>query len=75
VSFWPEWLQAAVQVLPLTHGLQAVRELLDGASVPDVLPNVAAELAVGAGWLVVTLVAYRRFVARARRDGTLDFAS
>jgi ABC-2 type transport system permease protein len=75
VSYWPGWLQTAVQVLPLTHGLQAVRDLFAGASVLDVLPDVAAELAVGAGWLVVTLIAYRRLLARCRRDGTLDFIS
>jgi ABC-2 type transport system permease protein len=72
-SFWPGWFQGVTSALPLGHGLHAIRALLDGAPVVGVLRDLAAECSVGACWFGVAVLAYRRFVARSTRDGTLDF--
>jgi ABC-2 type transport system permease protein len=73
-SFWPGWFQGMTSMLPLGHGLHAVRALLDGSPVTGVLADVLAELVVGACWFGVALLAYRQFVVRSTRDGTLDFS-
>ncbi|WP_134733377.1 ABC transporter permease [Amycolatopsis nivea] len=73
VAFWPGWVRAVSQVVPLTHGLQAVRDVLHGAGAGQVLPNVALELAVFAGWLLIAFLVCRRIFATGRRDGTIEF--
>lgn len=75
VVFWPAWVQHIAQVLPLTHGLQAIRDLLDGAPLHTLAAPVATEAAVGAGWLLITVVFFRRLAESGRRDGSIDFAS
>jgi ABC-2 type transport system permease protein len=74
VSFYPEWIQRAAGFLPLTHGLQAIRDLLAGAPPPDVLANVAAEGVVGLGWMLLALVSFRWLAEGGRKDGSIEFA-
>lgn len=73
VSFWPAPLPQVAQVLPLTHGLQAVRDLLHGGAAGGVLANVGLELLVGAGWALVAMFTYWQLVERGRRDGSIEF--
>lgn len=75
VEFWPPWVQWVASVLPVTHGLGAVRGLLAGAPAAAVARGALLELAVGLAWLVLALVAFRRLVERGRRDGSIEFAS
>lgn len=74
VDFWPAPVQALATVLPVTHGLLAVRALLDGDPLVSLLPHLAAEAAVGAGWLLAAALAFRRFIETGRRDGTIELA-
>lgn len=73
VSFWPAPVRHVAEALPLTHGLQAVRGLLDGAAGVHVLRNAAAEGTVAVGWLIVAAVVYRRLVSTGRQDGSIEF--
>jgi ABC-2 type transport system permease protein len=73
VAFYPEALEWVANVLPLTHGLQAVRDVLDGAPAADVLAGAAAEGAVGLGWLVVALATFNRLASQGRKDGSIEF--
>jgi ABC-2 type transport system permease protein len=66
-SFWPAPLRLMAQVLPVTHGLAAVRGILAGASPAAALGSVLLELAVSAGWLVLGWLAYSLVVKDARR--------
>ncbi|MBW8486564.1 ABC transporter permease [Actinomadura parmotrematis] len=50
VAFWPRPVRAVADVLPVTHGLQAIRGLLDGAPAGQVAGRLALEAAVGAAW-------------------------
>jgi ABC-2 type transport system permease protein len=75
VSFWPVWLRAIVQVLPLTHGLEAIRRFLAGASFTQILPDLGSEALVGVGWLAVAAVSINLVVARGRASGALEFGS
>jgi ABC-2 type transport system permease protein len=74
VAFWPEWVQRLASVLPLTHGLGAVRDLLDGAAMGVVLAGAAREGVVGLGWLVVAIVIFERLARSGRKDGSIEFA-
>jgi ABC-2 type transport system permease protein len=62
----PGWMQAISNRIPLTHGIQAARDLADGASLGDVSGLLAAEFAIG---IVYTVVGYQalRFMERSSR--------
>ena len=72
VDFWPGPVEAVANLLPVTHGLLAVRQLLDGSGLAAVAPQVGAEVLVGAGWLAASWLSYRRFFRRARATGAFD---
>lgn len=74
VSFWPAPIGAVANVLPVTHGLDAVRRLLDPSGTFDVaavLADVALEVAVGFGWITCAAVAMHLLVENGRRSGAL----
>lgn len=60
------WLDAVGSVLPIRHGLLALRAYVDGR---PWLGELAAEIAVGAAWAVVAWAAFRHQTVVARRDG------
>ncbi|TYB39381.1 ABC transporter permease [Actinomadura chibensis] len=74
VSVWPGPLRTAANALPVVHGLEAVRGILDGAPIGHVAGLLATEALVGACWYAVAAVSMDRLVSAGRRDGTLDHA-
>jgi ABC-2 type transport system permease protein len=75
IGFFPEALEWVASVLPVTNGLQAIRDTLNGESASTIVANAAAEAAVLLGWLTLALATFGRFVGAGRRDGSLEFAS
>jgi ABC-2 type transport system permease protein len=73
LEFWPVPVEALAHALPLTHGLIAVRELLDGGSGLVVLQHAGLEVVVGAGWLLASLLLIDRMADAGRRNGSIDF--
>ena len=71
-TFWPAGIQDVVGFLPVTHGLRAIRAVLDGQSWRTVLPSVGFEILVGLGWLALAVLSFDRIVARGRADGSLE---
>ncbi|WP_236796411.1 ABC transporter permease [Amycolatopsis sp. GM8] len=71
---YPAPLRWVSEILPVTHGLAGVRLVFDGQFAAAAIQG-AQEALVGAGWLVVCLLTFTRFVRRGRRLGTLDFAT
>jgi ABC-2 type transport system permease protein len=69
----PTPVAAGARLLPLTHGLAAVRAVLAGRS-GTALVQAGWEATVGAGWLVVAVLTFGTFVRHGRRDGSLDFS-
>jgi ABC-2 type transport system permease protein len=63
-------LGRAGAVLPLTHGLQAVRDVM--ANGPVLMP-ILTEIAVGACWCAVALLVLTRRARHSRRDGAMLF--
>lgn len=74
VNFWPAPVQVLAELLPLTHGLAAIRSLLGVGPSGPVLAPVALELAVGAGWLVAASLCMDRLAEAGRADGSIERA-
>jgi ABC-2 type transport system permease protein len=70
----PDWLATVAQGLPVTHGVEAAREAVAGASLAEVADLLAAEALVGLVYAVVGLVMLRLFEREARRGATLEVA-
>jgi ABC-2 type transport system permease protein len=74
LDLMPDWLAAIAQVLPVTHGVEAARDVVGGAAVADVAGLLAAEALIGAVYTVAGLVLLRLFEREARRGATLEVA-
>lgn len=75
LSFSPEPLQWLANGLPLTHGLRAIRGVLDRASAGEIALQAGLEAGVGAVFLTLAVLTFDRFAERGRRDGTIEFAT
>jgi ABC-2 type transport system permease protein len=69
----PDVFAAVGRILPLTHGLLAIRSVLDGG--PGTAAFVAVEAAVGLWWLVAGALSLTWFVEAGRRSGTIEFGA
>jgi ABC-2 type transport system permease protein len=71
VTFWPGWVEVVANVLPVTHGLQAIRLVLAEADASRVLNQVGLELLVGLAWLTGAALIIDRLANAGRRDGSI----
>ncbi|TMD03477.1 MAG: ABC transporter permease [Chloroflexi bacterium] len=74
VTFLPGWLQTLANLLPLTHGLNAIRALLSGSPVAAVVGSLGMEVGVGLGWLTLAILVFGVTLEKTRMDGSLEFA-
>jgi ABC-2 type transport system permease protein len=72
VAELPGWLQWISEKLPMTHGIEAAREIAAGASFDDVSDLVATEALIGAAYAVAAYVLFRLFEREGRRRGSLE---
>ncbi len=70
----PAWMRLVSEGLPFRHGIEAARELADGAAFGDVLGLVGAELLVGGIYLVLGFALIRWMEVVGRRRATLERA-
>jgi len=68
----PSWMETIGRALPLTHGIEAARELADGARLADVGGLIATEAAIGLVWAVIGCTLLRFLEVEARRRATLE---
>ena len=73
VAFWPGYVQFIVKLLPITHGLQAIRLALDEASLAAIVQAAALEIAVTLGWIILAVLVIDRMANAGRRDGSIEF--
>lgn len=73
IAFWPGFVQFVVKLLPLTHGLHAIRLVVDQAPVAAILQAAALEAAVGLGWIALAVLAMDRMTNAGRADGSIEF--
>jgi ABC-2 type transport system permease protein len=72
VAILPGWMQAISQLLPFTHGLEAVRQAADGAGLDRVGGLILAELAVGIAYAIAAFLLWSFLERSARQNATLD---
>lgn len=70
----PVWMGTIGRALPMTHAIEAAREVAAGASWTSVTPLLQVEALVGVAYLVLGILLLRVFEAESRRHATLDRA-
>jgi ABC-2 type transport system permease protein len=68
----PAWMQHVANVLPLTHGIEAARDVAGGASLGDVSNLVLTELLIGLCYAAFAYALLRLFEIDGRRRATLE---
>lgn len=72
LSELPAWMQVVGNVLPFTHGLQAVRLAADGAGLDQVGGLILVELLIGVIYAVLAFLLFRVLERSSRANATLD---
>jgi ABC-2 type transport system permease protein len=68
----PDWLGAIGRCLPLTHGIEAARELAAGAELSEVAGLLWTEALIGLAFATAAYVLFRVFEAEGRRRASLE---
>jgi ABC-2 type transport system permease protein len=68
----PGWMEAIGRSLPLTHGIEAAREVAAGGSVGDVAGLLWTELGIAAAYGALAYGLFRFFEADGRRRASLE---
>jgi ABC-2 type transport system permease protein len=68
----PGWMQAIGNLLPFTHGVEAVRQAADGAGFEQVGGLIGIEALVGIAYAVLAFVLFVLLERSARANATLD---
>jgi ABC-2 type transport system permease protein len=68
----PGWMQAIGNLLPFTHGVEAVRQAADGAGFNQVGGLIGIEALVGIAYAVLAFVLFVLLERSARANATLD---
>lgn len=68
----PGWMASVGRALPLTHAIEACREIVAGAAIGDVGGLLGREVVVGGVYAVLGLVALRFVEDQSRRRATLE---
>jgi ABC-2 type transport system permease protein len=68
----PGWLEAIGRVVPLTHGIEAAREVAAGAGLGDVAGLVGTELGIGLAFTAAAFALFRFFELEGRRSAALE---
>ncbi|MEN3359399.1 MAG: type transport system permease protein [Mycobacteriales bacterium] len=72
LSVLPGWLAAVGRALPLTHGIEAARQLAAGADMADVAGLIGREALIGSVYAAVGYGLLRLFETESRRRASLD---
>ncbi len=72
IDVLPFTVQIIARFLPMTNGLLAIRQLIDGATYADVLGLIGLELLLGVGYYILGVLIFRRFLQTVRRRGNLE---
>ena len=68
----PGWIQALSSVIPVTHGIEAAREVAAGGTVRSIADLLLTEVGIGVVYVVVGLTMLRFFEYDGRRSATLE---
>ena len=68
----PGWMQAIASGLPLTHGIEAARDLVAGRALADAGRLMLLELAIGLAYTAAGTLLLRLFELESRRTASLE---
>jgi ABC-2 type transport system permease protein len=68
----PAWMSSVAQWLPLTHGIEAARQLAAGRELSEIGADLGTELALGALYAVLGLILLAWLEWESRRKATLE---
>jgi ABC-2 type transport system permease protein len=68
----PDWMAAIGRALPLTHGIEAGREIAAGAGLGDVAGLLGVEALIGAVYAALAYALFRLFEAEGRRRASFE---
>jgi len=68
----PGWMEAIGRCLPLTHGIEAAREVAAGAGLAEVGGLVRTELLIGVAYAAAAYLLFRVLERESRRHAVLD---
>jgi ABC-2 type transport system permease protein len=68
----PGWLAAIGRCLPLTHGIEAAREIAAGTGLGDVASLLWTEAFIGLAYATVAFGLFRLFETEGRRRASLE---
>ena len=68
----PDWLGAIGRCLPLTHGIEAARELAAGTELSEVAGLLWTEALIGLAFATAAYILFRVFEAEGRRRASLE---
>ena len=68
----PGWLGAIGRCLPLTHGIEAGREIVAGTPLSDVSGLLVTEALIGLAYATAAYALFRVFEAEGRRRASLE---
>jgi ABC-2 type transport system permease protein len=74
ISQLPGWMQAISNSIPLTHGIEAARDLANGASLGDVSGLLAWELGIGAVYTLLGYQTLRLMERESRKRASIQIA-
>lgn len=73
LSEYPKWLQVIAECIPLTYGIEAIRENVKGIAVSNLLvQDVIPMLLLGAAYYSCGMIMLKLFERKNRIQGTLD---
>ena len=72
VSDLPGWMEAVGRAIPLTHGIEAARRIVEGETLGDVGGLIVTEAVIGAIYAVGAYALFRLFEAEGRRRASLE---
>jgi ABC-2 type transport system permease protein len=70
----PPWMQTVSEFVPLTHGIEAARQLADGSGLGSVAGLLATEAGIGAAYIAVGYALLRYMEHQSRMRATLQIA-
>ncbi len=68
----PDWMASIGRLLPVTHGIEAGREIAGGGTLSDVADLLAVEGLIGAAYAALAYGLFRLFEAEGRRRASFE---
>ena len=72
LSYLPEWIQAVASALPLTYGVRAMRDAVEGAGIASISGDLMMMIGLGLLYFIISVFMFRMFEKLARNNGTYD---